>query len=270
MSATLSNPQLNVSRIAVFVHNDVSVTLRDDLMDEEFSSIWLEVGLSRQKKFLISHIYRDWQYLGQQNQDSLTVQEQKRRWDIFLHQWESAIQEKSEIHIQGDFNLNFLDFSSLDVLTSNTQSYKLKSLILSLKDKIIPHGFCQVIEGETRVWPGAAATLLDHHWTNLEEKVSNAHAYYQGASDHKMISVTRRTKNVVSKPRIIKKRNFKNFNPQEFLDAVSNTSWLDVYLCEDLDVAVNLVADKLNSILDIMAPVKIIQVRNKYAPWMSS
>ena len=71
LSTTLSNPQLNVSRIAVFVHNDVSVTLRDDLMDEEFSSVWLEVGLSRQKKFLVSHIYRDWQYLGQQNQDSL-------------------------------------------------------------------------------------------------------------------------------------------------------------------------------------------------------
>ena len=269
LASTLKNPQLNVSRVAVYVHEDISVTVRDDLMNEEFSSVWLEVGLTRQKEFLISHIYREWQYQGQQNQDSLTVPEQRRRWDLFLQQWETAISEGQEIHVQGDFNLNFQDFNNLDTLPINTQSYKLKSLILALKDRIIPHGFCQLIETETRIWPGAPASLLDHHWTNHEEKVTHSHAYYQGASDHKMICVTRRTKKIISKPKIIKKRNFKNFNPQDFINEVSRTSWLDVYLCEDVDRAVNLVAGKLNRILDIMAPVKIIQVRTHYAPWMS-
>ena len=33
--------------------------------------------------------------------------------------------------------------------------------------------------------------------------------------------------------------------------------------------AFNVLAGKLNRILDIMAPVKIIQVRTHYAPWMS-
>ena len=43
MSKTLENPNLNVSRVAVFVHRDVSkVKLRNDLMDDQFSSIWLE------------------------------------------------------------------------------------------------------------------------------------------------------------------------------------------------------------------------------------
>ena len=230
------------------------MTVRNDLMNNEFSSVWLEIGLPRQKKFLVSHIYRDWQYLGQQNRDSLTVHEQKRRWELFLQQWESAISERLEIHVQGDFNLNFLDFGNLNVIPSNTQSYKLQSLILSLKDRIIPHGFCQVIEGKTRIWPGAPATLLDHHWTNQEEKVSGTHTYYQGASDHKMICTTRRTKKIISKPKIIKKRNFKDFDPQEFIDAVSKTSWLNIYLCEDLDEAVNLVICRLNRTLDIMAP----------------
>ena len=269
LACTLSNPQLNVSRIAVYVHEDISVTVRNDLMNEEFSSVWLEVGLTRQKKFLISHIYRDWQFQGQQNVDSLTVPEQRRRWDLFLQQWEIAISEGLEIHSQGDFNLNFLDFNKLDTLPINSQSYKLKSLILALKDRIIPHGFCQLIEDATRIWPGATASLLDHHWTNQEEKITYSHAYFQGASDHKMICVTRRTKKIISKPKIIKKRNFKNFNQEAFISEVSRTSWLDVYLCEDLDKAVNLVTGKLNRILDIMAPVKIIQVRSSYAPWMS-
>ena len=70
--------------------------------------------------------------------------------------------------------------------------------------------------------------------------------------------------------KIIKKRSFKNFNPQAFVEAVMKISWLDVYLCDDVDTAVKLVTDKLNKILDEMAPIKIIQVRTHYAPWMST
>ena len=84
-----------------------------------------------------------------------------------------------------------------------------------------------------------------------------------------MICITRTTKKVISKARIIKKRTFKNFAPEIFIEAVSKTSWLDVYLCDDIATAVNLVSTKLNNILDEMAPVKVIQVRSHYAPWMS-
>ena len=59
MSKTLENLSLNVSRIAVFVHRDVAkVTLRNDLMDDQFSSIWLEIGLANQKSILIGNLYR--------------------------------------------------------------------------------------------------------------------------------------------------------------------------------------------------------------------
>ena len=270
LANTLLNPQLNVSRVAVYVHEDVSVKVRNDLMNDEFSSVWLEVGLPRQKKFLVSNLYRDWQYIRQHNHDSLAIPEQLIRWDGFLQQWERAISLGVEVHVQGDLNLNFLDFSRIDSLPNTSQSSKLKSLISALKDRIIPHGFIQLVQDVTRSWPGAESTLLDHHWTNQQDKVSDVHAYFQGASDHKMICILRRTRKIISKPKIIKKRNFKNFDPQAFIDAVSKTSWLDVYLCDDLDTAVNLVTIKLNKILDEMAPVKIIQVRTHYAPWMST
>ena len=83
---TLNNPSLNISRVAVYVHQDVTVRLREDLMSQDFSSIWLEVGLPRQKKFLISQIYRDWQYVKQETNTSLNISEQFRRWEIFLNQ----------------------------------------------------------------------------------------------------------------------------------------------------------------------------------------
>ena len=56
LADTLKNPHLNISRVAVYVHKDLVVKVRHDLMTDTFSSVWLEVGLSRQKKFLVSNI----------------------------------------------------------------------------------------------------------------------------------------------------------------------------------------------------------------------
>ena len=45
LADTIKNSNLNISRVAVYVHKDVVVKVRNDLMDENISSIWLEVGL---------------------------------------------------------------------------------------------------------------------------------------------------------------------------------------------------------------------------------
>ena len=46
-------------------------------------------------------------------------------------------------------------------------------------------------------------------------------------------------------------------------------NWLDLYLTEDVDQAVRMLSDKLLPILDATAPMKTIQVRTRYAPWLS-
>ena len=55
----------------------------------------------------------------------------------------------------------------------------------------------------------------------------------------------------------------------QFIEAVKQISWWDVYSCDSVEIAVNKFTLKINKILDAMAPVKSIQVRNKYAPWIS-
>jgi hypothetical protein len=60
-SNTINNDDLKVSRVAVYVHNDIVCKVRTDLMNDTFSSIWLEINLPRQKKFLVCQAYRDWQ-----------------------------------------------------------------------------------------------------------------------------------------------------------------------------------------------------------------
>ena len=53
------------------------------------------------------------------------------------------------------------------------------------------------------------------------------------------------------------------------IEAVKNISWLEVYLCQDVNKATEMFTTKLGKILYMMAPMKTIQIRTKYAPWIS-
>ena len=60
---TLSNSKLKVSRVVVYTHNSLVVKARPDLMNDNISAIWLEVGLPRKRKILVCNTYREWGHL---------------------------------------------------------------------------------------------------------------------------------------------------------------------------------------------------------------
>ena len=84
-----------------------------------------------------------------------------------------------------------------------------------------------------------------------------------------MISGIRRSKSFKSSPKYLRKRSYKKFDPQLFISAVKQIRWLDLYLCEDVDEAVEIFTKRITNILDVMAPMKTFQVRTKYAPLLS-
>ena len=67
----------------------------------------------------------------------------------------------------------------------------------------------------------------------------------------------------------MRKRSFKNFKSEDFVKSVREVSWFVLYLFEDPTQAANLLTKKLTDILDTMAPIRTIQVRSKYAAWLS-
>ena len=268
LSETINNENIQASRIAVYVHNDIACKLRKDLMNDTFSSIWLEVNLPRQRKFLVCQAYRDWQYMGQADNESKSIQAQCSRWVEFIDQWEKALQTDLECLVVGDLNIDHTKWTNPNI-SKNSITYKLKPLIDVLFNRILPYGAAQCMVGPTRFESGNAASGLDHFWTNKPNKLSEVHAYFQG-SDHKVIIGTRYTKSLVRNPRFIKKRSYKNFQPNEFLKAMRETSWWDLYSCEDPEKAVEIFTQKMTLILDDMAPVKKYQVRSNYAPWLTS
>ena len=265
---TLNNPELSVSRVVVYTHQSLVVTRRHDLEDPTISSIWLEGGLPRQKKILVCNGYREWQHLRQNDNSSGTVQAQLQRWLIFLEKWEQALQSGREVIVLMDANLDFLKWSRNNLPPSDS-THRLKPLIQQLFSRIFPLGVSQLVTCPTRSWSGQKASGLDHIYSNKQDKLSEVYTEFAGGSDHKLIKVTRYAKSLKRSVRYVRKRCYKNFKDEQFSEAVRQLSWFDPYMCNDANQAAEILTQKLTRILDNFAPIKTIQVRAKYAAWLT-
>ena len=192
---------------------------------------------------------------------SRSINEQMRRWVIFLDQWELAMASGKEVIVLGDCNLDLLKFDNAGVL---------QPLVDIMMQRVYPHGVVQCVQGRTHSWPGQVPSGLDHIYTNVAEKLSQVQVKVCGSSDHRLIIATRYSKNIRENIRYCKKRSYKNFDEQTFLEEVDKISWWEVYSCNDVDMAVDIFTKKLTNILDRMAPIKKFQIRSKYAAWVSA
>ena len=260
---TLQNDDLKVSRVVVYAHNSVIVTPRTDLMNEKVSAIWLEVGLPHKRKILICNMYREWGYLNQSDKTSHSLRAQFERWQIVIENWERALQEGREVVLLGDININSLKWMK-DNLSAGDTTHKLRPLIDLLFEKIVPFGVSQLVTTPTH-----HDSCLDHLYSNKPEKLVDTVALYNGGSDHKMIYTVRYAKDINRKTRYMRKRQFKNFDVESFKSDIHAQKWLDIYMSTDVDSAVAKLTNKVTTILDRYAPVRTIQVRKHYAPWLS-
>ena len=123
---------------------------------------------------------------------------------------------------------------------------------------------------KTFLEPTYLESCLDHLYTNKPEKLVDTIAHYNGGSDHKLIYTVRYAKDINRKPRYIRKRCFKNFDAVRFKNEIHSLKWLDIYLSTNVDTAVQKLTDRITTVLDKYAPVKTVQIRSKYAPWLSN
>ena len=122
----------------------------------------------------------------------------------------------------------------------------------------------------TRFWPNQQPTGLDHYFTSNPRKLSDIQVIANGSSDHRIIFATRFSRCISRKPRLIKKRSYKNCDAVQFLAAIRKISWWRIYSCNEINVAVEILTEEITSILDKMAPIKLFQVRTNYAPWLTA
>ena len=198
-------------------------------MDNTFSSIWVEVGFPNKRKILICNVYREWGYMRQADPAlSRDLAEQFLRWRTFLSQWEKALSEDKEVIVAGDMNINHIDWTFDDNSASN-QTKRMRPLITELFTRILPHGVSQLVKTATYSAPHQPESGLDHFYSNDPSKLSQVQVISNGGSDHKLLLATRYSSSIRRSVRYVTKRCYKNFKKSDFLTAVRNINFWEIW-----------------------------------------
>ena len=116
-------------------------------------------------------------------------------------------------------------------------------------------------------------SCIDHVITNAVSKCTVPEVTSGGSSDHMAVLVTKKSREIRSQPRFIKKRNYKNFNCVDFLQELRNYitegGFEKVLESDNADEAAAIFSGMFGTLLNKYAPLKKYQVRNNYSPWLS-
>ena len=156
-------------------------------------------------------------------------------------------------------------------------SYAHSDLANIFKDFLAEETCHQIVNGVTRIRASGdeiQRSCLDHITVNCVNKMSAAEIIGVGESDHLGILVTKKTREIRSSPRTTVKRIYKNFNRDDFLqdiiDAKVSGHFGQIHAADDIDDATEVFTKAFTNVLDKHAPLKVIQNRNNYVPYISN
>ena len=156
----------------------------------------------------------------------------------------------------GDFNVDML-------IDQAGKDYFLNTVLY-------PCSLSQVIETPTRVTE-TTESLIDLICVNNSEHVHFADAVdMPGISDHHLIYMAYSFKQPKFKPRVINKRDYRNFSLDAFKHDAEVAHWENVFFVDSLDDKVIVLENVINELLDRHAPCRSFRVTRPAAPWLNS
>ena len=258
-------PEKKVSRIVAYIKDGLITNRRDDLETEDFSALWLEVGLPHRKKFLVCGVYREWAYLRtncNSNADSSSIVEQERRWNLFLDSWEDALDETDDISVIGDVNIDLLK-------VFDRRNHSCKKMAEELKLRILSRRVVQLVQESTRFAPNCEPSLLDHIYMTRPDLGSYQVSEW-GTSDHRLIELLKKNKGSLPQASRLRKRTFKQFSLKNFIQDIKSIKWYSpVYSKENVNEAAEGWHNEFSRVLDKHCPVRSIEVKKNYTPWLT-
>ena len=256
------------ARLVVYVKKTIEYEQLLDIEHEEVQSIWIKAGFKNSSKIYFSHQYRE-----HTNSMGSSMADQRTALKLQLAQWEDALEYgnpdlPNEVHVAGDMNLDSLKGRWLE------PGYSLVTLARMVVDCCNANNFTQLVDKITRVQYNSiqqttSVSCIDHLYCNAKHRISPVKIITFGASDHDAVSYTRYSKEPMPPPRTIRKRSYKKFKSEDYLNDVSQIDFTDVYCSLEVDDAADLLTKKLAHVLDKHAPWIVYQQRKHYAPWVT-
>ena len=256
------------ARVLVYVKKTLTYEQVPDLEHPLVQSVWLRGGFKNGKVIYFCHAYREHSsWLGD------TINSQKDYLNILLRQWEDATWhnfpvEPNEVHVSLDMNLDYRKESWLQ------PTYRLCSLTRLVQNICNTNNFTQLVTEPTRTMHNSVnntteISCIDHVYCNARHKCSPPKVISCGTSDHDIISYVRYSKVPPSTARTIRRRSYKEFIEEDYLNDMSAVDWTDVYTSADVDTATEIFTKKFNHVLNAHAPWIKFQKRKYFSPWLT-
>ena len=128
----------------------------------------------------------------------------------------------------------------------------------------------QLINTPTRITPNSS-TIIDHILCNSPENVIQSGTIPVGLSDHLLTYVTRKaSRGVFNSHNTVRIRSLKNYSENDFLQQLANADWSDCFNVECVNSAWNAFQRIFLSVLNNVAPIKEVRVKQRTEEWMDS
>ena len=134
-----------------------------------------------------------------------------------------------------------------------------------------PFAFTQIVDKPTRITKNTS-TLIDLMLTSNAENVK-AHGVVDtpGISDHCLIFMAYSLKKPKFKPKILTRRDFRNFNEKLFVKDMEKAPWGNILAVadDDIDNKVTIFENIHREIIDKHAPFRTFRVTRPASPWLN-
>ena len=231
----------------MYIRDDLAFSRRKDIESDDTEFLAIDLLLPKTKPILIATCYRppkDADYYDRLESNILNSS--------------SFFQQES--YLLGDFNTN--------MFTKNNTSSTLYSHLSNFMNMF---NMRQIIKEPTRI-TNSSSSLLDLILTTDSDRITQSGVIDFGISDHSAIFCTRKINKgcKINSHNTCKVRCMKNFDQKVFVDKLNSKDWFEVLNCEEIDKAWSLFKNFFMDVVDDVAPVKEVRLKQKTESWFNS
>lgn len=237
--------------VAIYVRNEYQFVFRNDLscISNNYEMLFIEISLN-DKSIIVACIYRP---------PNTDISDFTSRINDILEILED---EKKEIYLLGDFNIDLL----------NSGSHHKTNEFLNM---MYSFHFFPMITKPTRI-SANRASLIDNIYSNTLEKNSYSGIIYDDLSDHfPVFGVVKNRINIkhsISKKKEARKRIITDTNLLSFRKKLKDIDWSNITECTNVDECYNSFFEKFYDIYNDCFPLKTIHVNKEdkcKKPWIT-
>ena len=242
-----NNSPTRAGRVGLYISQELNFIRRQDLeiTSDGIESCWVEIMRQKEKNIVIGCIYRH------------PANECAKLHNALKEQLSNLNNKDKEVFVLGDININLFNYNR----DNQTSDYL---------DMLLDLGYMPLITKATRI-TDHTATLIDHIYTNVPQKITKAGICLADITDHLPVFCTVRNRLPVHHETKYF-RDFSHFDQHLFLNDLEDIDFNQL-VREDVNESMNNVISVLKSLSDKHAPVKKLsskKMKQSAKPWLSN